>query len=97
MTKQELIEMVGDKGQAEYAIYDVLLKHIDWGFVEYLIKTEIKEIENEIKTLRTEGIICIANGSYHVNRNQDNDQDKCYTADTLLYRLHRTRDLLAVR
>ena len=66
MTKQELIKMTGSEEQADYAM-EILLKNCKKAFVRMAIRTELDEIEKEVKAFEQEGILVKCNGSYHVN------------------------------
>lgn len=91
MTREELIELVGDEDQADYALI-VLLRQIKPGFLKSAISAELKEVEAAIEALRAEGIIRFCNGTdvpFRTIDNYDNARDKLDAAEVLLYRRRR--------
>lgn len=96
MTKKELITMVGSKEQADYAM-DIVLSQVKKEFVRSAIKSKLAEVESQMEVLRTEGILYVANGTYHVNWNDDKDRNKQNEADSLIYLRNRLTSMLVVR
>lgn len=96
MTKKELITMVGSKEQADYAM-DIVLSQVKKEFVRSAIKSKLAEVEKQMEVLSTEGILYVANGTYHVNWNDDKDRNKQNEADSLIYLKNRLTSMLVVR
>ena len=95
MTKQEIIDMVGNEEEANFAL-EILLNHIQKPFLDSVIRAELKTIENELKKFEKMGIICTTNGIKKVDWNPINGV-KSYEADILLYKYNRLVSMLAVR
>lgn len=56
MTREDLVKMVGNEDQANYAI-DFILGNITGEFVKNVLKVELKKVETEIKALVEEDVI----------------------------------------
>lgn len=65
MTREELVAMVGNEEQADFAL-TLLLKSVKRPFIESVIRQELLEINSAIDEYRAEGIIYRCNGSDHV-------------------------------
>lgn len=96
MTKNELIEMVGDEEQAEYTI-EIVLSQLKKEFVKNAIKAKLKETESRMKELETEGIIYMANGTYNVDWYHNQCSNKPYEANSLIYTRNRLMSMIASR
>lgn len=96
MTKKELIEMVGSEEQADYAM-DIVLSQVKKEFVRSAIKSKLAEVEKQMEVLRAEGILYVANGTYHVNWNNDKERNKQNEGDSLIYLRNRLTSMLVVR
>lgn len=113
MTKQELISMVGNEEQANFAL-EIVLKNLQPAFIKSVVGLELKEINREIQTMKDAGFIVTRNGHDSVNWgaaerlngwNLSEEQQaaydaarlKCEACNDLLYRKNRTTSLLAVR
>lgn len=66
MTKQELIKMVGNEDRAEAAMM-ILLKNVKFDFIRMCLKSELQDIENEIKEYEKQGYIYYANQHHHID------------------------------
>ena len=77
MTKQELIKMAGNEDQAEYAMR-ILLKNVKSEFVRMCLKSELQDIENEIKEYEKQGYIYYANQGFHIDwtKPEENFKDR---------------------
>ena len=113
MTKQELINMVGNEDQASYTM-DLVLKNLQPAFIKSVVSLELKEINQEIQTMKDAGFIVTRNGHDSVNWGMaerlngwnlseeqqaayDAARSKCEVCSSLLYRKNRTTSLLAIR
>ena len=66
MTKQELIEMVGNEEQVNYAL-EIVLKNLQPGFIRTVVNLELKAIGEEIQKMKDAGFIVTNNGHDRVN------------------------------
>ena len=113
MTKQELISVVGNEEQANFAL-EIVLKNLQPAFIKSVVDLELKEINREIQTMKDAGFIVTCNGHDSVNWGAaerldgwnlsddrqaayDEAREKCEACDALLYRKNRTTSLLAIR
>lgn len=113
MTKQELIEMVGNEEQAAYAL-EIVLKNLQPGFIRTVVNLELKAIDEEIQKMKGAGFIVTNNGHDSVNWGKamqlngwnlseeqqaeyDKAMDTCANCNSLLYKKNRTISLIAIR
>jgi hypothetical protein len=66
MTKQELLKMVGNEEQVDFAM-ELLLGSVKKPFVEMAIRSEIDDINTKLVEYRILGIVCERNGFDHVD------------------------------
>lgn len=66
MTREEMIDLCGNKEQADFA-EQIVLKNVTRNFVQMCINAELGELNNEIALYVADGIIYKSNGSYQVN------------------------------
>ena len=66
MTRKELTAMTGTVEQTDFAI-ELLLKHIQPGFIRSVVKAEAAEIEAELKELEAQGWAIQIRGSWAAN------------------------------
>ncbi len=96
MTREELIKMVGNEDQADYAM-EIILSQIKADFVRSAIKGKLTETENRIKELEAEDVIYTANGFKKVNWNPNKDSNKQYEANSQIYIRNRLKSMLSTR
>lgn len=113
MTRKELINMMGNEEQADFAL-DLVLKNLQPAFIRTVIELELKEVAQEIQALKDDGFIVACNGHDSVNwgaaerlngwnlsdeqqATYDAARAKCEASDALLYRKNRVTSLLAIR
>lgn len=66
MTRQELIKMVGSEEQADFTL-GLVLKNLRPAFIKSVVGLELKEIGQEIQTMKDADLIVTRNGHDGVN------------------------------
>lgn len=96
MTKAELIKILGNEEQANFAM-EIILNQVNEKFVRTAINIELEKIKTEIAVLEEKNIIYTVNGIKKVNWNPNIDRDEQNAANALLYVRNRLVSMLSVR